>query len=146
MPAARDGNTVVPSRSHVSITVVISTCNRADSLALALRSLSQQHVPAGLEFEVIVVDNNSSDDTRLVVERFSGGGSAHFRYIFEPRPGVSLGRNAGIAAARGDIIAFTDDDNDVAQDWVASLKRVLDDRPDIAAVARHSITRTACGF
>jgi glucosyl-dolichyl phosphate glucuronosyltransferase len=126
--------TFVLSIPPVSVSVVISTCNRAESLAIALRSLSEQRVPAGLYFEVIVVDNNSSDETRAVVERFSRGVFAHLRYIFEPRQGVALSRNVGITAARGDIIAFTDDDNAVASDWVASVKRILDDRPDIAAL------------
>jgi len=116
------------------ISVVISTFNRAESLALTLDSLRRQQTPPGIDFEVIVVDNNSTDDTKAVVDRLVRDGFTRLRYEFEPRQGVSYGRNAGIRAARGAILAFTDDDNDVAPGWVAAIKEVLDAHPEVAAV------------
>src|SRR5205085_10580098 len=72
-----------------SISVVISTFNRCESLKLTLESLARQSVPDDLQFEVIVVDNNSSDETRGVVARAVAAGSTRLRYEFEPRAGVS---------------------------------------------------------
>jgi glucosyl-dolichyl phosphate glucuronosyltransferase len=113
------------------VSVVISTFNRVLSLAETLQSLRQQLIPADVDYEVIVVDNNCSDRTRAFVEDLIARGFSRLRYCFEPRPGVSHGRNTGIAAARAPIIAFTDDDNDVSPTWVATLKALLDAHPDV---------------
>lgn len=113
------------------VSVVISTCNRAPSLAFTLDSLRDQFVHDDLDYEILVVDNNSTDDTRLVVEQLIAGGYPRLRYLFEARPGVSFGRNAGIAAARAPIVAFTDDDNDVGRMWIATIKASLDAHPDV---------------
>jgi len=77
------------------------------------------------------VDNNSTDQTRQVVESFVARGHRNLRYVFEGRQGVSYGRNAGIAHAAAPIIAFTDDDMRVTQDWVAAIKRAFDDHPEV---------------
>ena len=115
------------------VSVVISTCNRCVSLAATLEALRRQITP-GLHFEVIVVDNNSSDRTPEIVKQFQADERHLFRYIFERRQGVSYGRNAGIQASRAPIVAFTDDDNCADADWVARLKEALDRHPEAAAV------------
>jgi len=101
------------------VTVVVSTHNRAHLLRPCLDALRRQCATAST-YEVIVVDNNSTDGTATVINDFVGGDSP-IRTLREPRQGVSYGRNAGIAAARGRIIAFTDDDIRVAPDWVARI-------------------------
>lgn len=111
------------------ISVVISTYNRAGTLQTALESLARQKV--GLEYEVVVVDNNSTDSTRQVVETLVAGGYPHLRYVFEPRQGASYGRNAGILASRAPLIAFTDDDLHVAAGWLATLYAALSDHPEV---------------
>jgi len=111
------------------VTVVISTYNRCDQLRLTLESLLAQRTD-GLTWEAVVVDNNSTDDTRAVVESFAGRHSAPAHYVFEPRQGLSYGRNAGIARAAAPLIAFTDDDIRPAPDWVARIKRCFDDHPE----------------
>jgi glycosyltransferase involved in cell wall biosynthesis len=113
------------------VSVVISTFNRSPSLLFTLDSLRHQFVEDDLDYEVLVVDNNSTDDTRVVVEELIAGGYSRLRYIFEARQGVSFGRNAGIAAARAPIVAFTDDDNDVGRMWIATIKASLDAHPDV---------------
>jgi glycosyltransferase involved in cell wall biosynthesis len=113
------------------VSVVISTYNRAPSLVLALESLVRQETPPGLDYEVIVVDNNSTDDTRGVVDRVRSRGFTRLVYRFESRQGVSYGRNAGISVARAPIVAFTDDDNDVSPAWVATIKATLDAHPEV---------------
>lgn len=112
----------------MDISVVLSTYNRSKVLHKVLRSLTTQQAP-GIEYEMIVVDNNSDDDTKEVVERFRTRDS-RIRYLFEPRQGVSYGRNTGIAAARADVIAFIDDDVEAASDWICQIQRGLSYYPD----------------
>lgn len=103
--------------------VVIATHNRASDLRDTLASL------AGLQpdgpWEVIVVDNNSTDDTRRVVEEAALSFPVHLRYVFEARQGRSPALNAGIAIARGEIIATTDDDVRVPPEWLNAAARGL---------------------
>src|SRR5678815_492050 len=112
---------------ELDISVVISTYNRASVLPAAIESILRQNAPE-VNYELIVVDNNSTDDTRQVVESFS---NRNVRYVFEAKQGPSHGRNAGIANARGRIIAFTDDDVRPAADWLSNIKRAFDNNPDV---------------
>jgi GT2 family glycosyltransferase len=82
-------------------------------------------MPESIEWEVLVVDNNSSDRTRLVCEEFCRNYRGRFRYLFEPRQGLSHARNAGIREARGVILAFTDDDVIVDISWLQNLTSEL---------------------
>ena len=108
-----------------SVTVILCTYNRCDRLAKALASAAVQTMPADAAWEVLVVDNNSRDETREVVERFRLQYPGRFRYLFEPTPGKSHALNSGIQQARGDLLAFLDDDAIAAPDWLASLTRSL---------------------
>lgn len=115
------------TQSHASTpcidaTVIVCTFNRSASLKRTLASLQAQSVGEGVDWEVLIVDNNSSDDTRTVVETFSVA-FPRARYCFEPRQGLSFARNHGIAQARGNIVLFTDDDVAPETDW---LRRILD--------------------
>lgn len=116
LDASRDAAT----RPHAS--VIVCTYNRAGSLARTLASLAAQKVRDEFEWEVIVVDNNSRDDTRQVVERFSVD-FPRLRYCFEGRQGLSHARNRGIELARGEFLLFTDDDVAPEPDWV---ERIVD--------------------
>lgn len=111
------------------VSVVLSTYNRADRLPFAIEALLSQS--GDVAYEVIVVDNNSSDATADVMARLAARASGRLRYVFEPRQGLSHGRNAGIALARGPIVALSDDDVRVASDWVRLLKQTFDDHPEI---------------
>ncbi len=112
-----------------AISVVITTYNRGALLGDAVRSvLAQRGAPA---FELVVVDNNSRDDTRAVVEALVPESGGRLRYLFEPRQGASHGRNAGAAAARGDVLAFTDDDVRASPDWVAAIARAFAAHPEV---------------
>jgi glycosyltransferase involved in cell wall biosynthesis len=114
----------------VDLSVVIATYNRAPQLRQLLDELLQQDA-RGVNFEVLVVDNNSRDDTAAVVEaaRLSDR-SGLIRYFFEPRQGVSYARNTGIAQARAPIIAIIDDDVVPARDWAYSVKQSMDRYPE----------------
>lgn len=96
--------------------VVIATYNRGADLRATLRSLAALQ-PDG-PWEVIVVDNNSTDDTRPVVEEAARTFPVECRYLFEKEQGRSPALNTGIRAARGDIVATTDDDVRVPPDWL----------------------------
>lgn len=89
------------------ISVVIATRDRAAYLARALESF--EHQVGAPSFEVVVVDNGSSDDTKGVVER-AAGASFPVRYVFEGEPNRGKARNAGVAVAAGYIVVFCDDD------------------------------------
>jgi len=103
------------------ISVVLCTYNRCESLAKTLESAASLTVPNSLEWEILVVDNNSTDQTRKVVEAFNNEHSGCVRYLFEPQPGLSQARNAGIREARGQIIAFLDDDVTLERTWLQNL-------------------------
>ena len=100
----------------MTFSIVIATYNRARDLQQTLRSLAQLR-PSG-DWEVIVVDNNCADDTRAVVQQTAESFPVPLRYVVEREQGRSPALNAGIRAARGDIIATTDDDVRVPADWL----------------------------
>lgn len=100
----------------MDISVIISTYNRCDVLGRAISSILAQETDTP-PFELIVVDNNSTDDTQQVVNSFLAK-DARVRYIFEKRQGLSYGRNAGLSAAEGQFIIYTDDDVVVTPNWV----------------------------
>jgi len=101
---------------HPVASVVICTYNRSRWLDATLRSLSR--LVTDRPWEIIVVDNNSQDDTPSVVARFKAGSVVPVTYLFEPRQGKSNALNTGMAKAAGDILLFTDDDVDVDCQWL----------------------------
>jgi glycosyltransferase involved in cell wall biosynthesis len=109
----------------IRITVVICTYNRARSLVKALESVVASELPSSIQWEVLVVDNNSSDETPQVAEGFRQRYPGRFRYLFEPQQGLSNARNAGILKARGEILAFMDDDVTVEPTWLQNLTAAL---------------------
>lgn len=100
----------------VDVSVVIATFNRAHDLRETLHSLSL--LRSARTWEVIVVDNNSTDETRRVVEEAARRYPVPLRYAFETRQGRSPALNAGIALSRAEVIVTTDDDVRVEPDWL----------------------------
>jgi glucosyl-dolichyl phosphate glucuronosyltransferase len=111
----------------MNITVILCTFNRASSLSNALDSVAAQVLPESIEWEVLVVDNNSTDQTREVAEKYCREYPGRFRYLFEPQQGLSRARNAGIRQARAEIVAFMDDDVTVGPTWLQNLTASLHD-------------------
>lgn len=99
-------------------TVLIATFNRAELLGETLASVRDMRVAPGRTWEVIVVDNNSTDATRAVVEGHAPGFPVRLRYLLEARQGRSSALNTGIAHAAGAVIAMTDDDVQVDALWL----------------------------
>ena len=107
---------------HFSI--IIPTYNRAEELRETIRSLAKLKVEG--DWELLVVDNRSTDHTRTVVEEQSVSFPARLEYLFEPEQGRYAALNTGIRAARGEIIATTDDDARVEPDWLTTAAAGLD--------------------
>jgi glycosyltransferase involved in cell wall biosynthesis len=116
-----------------AVSVVLCTYNRRALLPGALEALLAQEAP-GVEYEVVVVDNRSDDGTAELLEGWRARAGGVLRVLAEPRPGVSFARNAGIAAARAPLVAFTDDDVRVAPDWIATIARGFREHPGAAFV------------
>src|SRR5258708_13840292 len=108
----------------MTFTVVIATFNRADDLRGTLDSIATLRPNA--TWEVIVVDNNSSDGTRQAVEAAAAAFPAPLRYMAEYEQGRSPALNAAIARAQGDIIVTTDDDVRVEPDWLDRAAEALE--------------------
>jgi glycosyltransferase involved in cell wall biosynthesis len=123
----------------VDISVVLSTYNRASRLGRALDALLRQST--NTTYEVIVVDNNSSDATENVVQTYAARHLQRVRYAFEPQQGLSHGRNHGIKVSRGAIIAFTDDDVEVEPDWIERIARAFEENPAAAYISGRVLPR-----
>lgn len=109
----------------MKISVILCSYNRCQSLAKALESVAASTLPESVEWEVLVVDNNSRDQTREVVEGFCRRHPRRLRYLFEPQQGKSYALNAGIREAKGEILAFMDDDVTVDPRWLDNLTAPL---------------------
>ncbi|MFH1641725.1 MAG: glycosyltransferase [Nanoarchaeota archaeon] len=117
------------------ISVIIPTFNRAKYLEGAILSLAKQDYPKD-RFEIIVVDNNSNDETinvmRLLIEKFTG--RLNLCYCFEERKGIVFGRHTGAFHSHGSIILFTDDDAVFDGNWLSVIADVYFSHPDVGAV------------
>jgi glycosyltransferase involved in cell wall biosynthesis len=100
------------------IDVIICTYNRCEDLKDVLESLHHQDGAESIDYEITVVDNNSSDATKNVVEEFRKTFNKNVRYIFEKKQGQAAARNRGIKESSGDIIAFIDDDAIASERWL----------------------------
>lgn len=117
--------------SGLDITVIITTYNRADTLQTALESMAGMD-REGISVEFVVVDNNSTDNTRGVVESF--GDQMPIRYLFEGKQGKSYALNRVLDdVALGKIVVFTDDDVLVERDWLHAILRVCERWPTQSA-------------
>src|SRR5690242_5620823 len=102
----------------MNISVILCTFNRYSHLDIALNSIAASDVPENVEWEILVVDNNSTDRTREVVYNLMNRFPERIRYFFEPHPGKSYALNTGIRQAAGEILVFTDDDVIVEPAWL----------------------------
>jgi glycosyltransferase involved in cell wall biosynthesis len=106
-------------------TVIICTYNRADRLASALADLSMMQVATGTSWEIVVVDNCSSDNTRAVVEAAQAACPVLIRYHYVHRKGKSYALNSAIDLAQGEYLLFTDDDARIDPGWLEAILDVF---------------------
>jgi glucosyl-dolichyl phosphate glucuronosyltransferase len=110
-----------------SISIIVPTLNRADSLKLALKSFCLQKLLPN-EFEILVIDNGSVDNTKEVCFSVINLFPAHqIRYIYEPVPGLLSGRHRGALESKGDILIFVDDDIEADVNWLSAIKETFND-------------------
>lgn len=100
----------------MDISIIISTWNRSKRLEITLDAICKCTIPEGIKWELVLVNNNCTDDTDNVVERFTK--KIPILYIKEPQQGLSRARNAGLKAASGELIIFTDDDVKPCLKWI----------------------------
>jgi glycosyltransferase involved in cell wall biosynthesis len=110
----------------MQFSLAICTYNRARLLAQALESLAHCEQPEGV-WELLLIDNNSRDDTRAVAESFAT--RLPLRYLFEPAQGLSAARNRALREHRGDLLLFTDDDLRFDADWLRSYSKAFAEQP-----------------
>lgn len=118
----------------MKLSIILASYNRAESLVSFLRQIEGQVVPATLDWEVVIVDNNSTDATRALVAPFVSHNPQRFRYLFESRQGKSIALNSGMREATGEILIFTDDDCIPSSDWLASIAREFALQPSPSVV------------
>jgi glycosyltransferase involved in cell wall biosynthesis len=109
------------------ITVAIQTYNRSAILAETLKSLCDLCCPEATEYEILVVDNSSTDGTPQVIQEYRHVLAPRLRSVFEPRQGLSHARNRALQEAKGDIVSFIDDDVIVHPDWLKAVAAAFEE-------------------
>ena len=112
----------------MDVTIAICTWNRAPLLRNTLQGISNLDVPEGLDWELLVVNNNCTDDTDRVAGEFRA--SLPLKIVHEPEPGISNARNAATRDASGTYIVWTDDDVLVDENWLAAYARTFREWPE----------------
>ena len=113
------------------VSIVIPTLDRLDQLAVSVDAAARQDYPKDL-FEVVVVDNGPADGEERFRQQVGGDGDVDVKYVWEPRLGLHWARNAGAEAAKGEVLAYTDDDTEVEPGWIAALAGCYQN-PDVGA-------------
>jgi glycosyltransferase involved in cell wall biosynthesis len=125
----------------MTISIIIPTFNRLPLLKNALNALLNQNTYAAT-YEIIPVDDGSTDGTRTFLEKLA---AAHpqVKPVFQSNKGPAAARNAGAAAAKGDVLAFTDDDCEASADWVQVIAETFHTAPDLAGIQGRTISDRA---
>lgn len=124
------------------VSVVIPTFNRSSLIYKTLDSLLEQDYPKE-DFEVIVVDNNSSDNTEEALRAYIDNhrGQVNLQYTKELRQGDGYARNSGAAIARGEYLLFCDDDSLFDTNWISCMAGILDMYPTVAMVGTRILIK-----
>ena len=115
----------------MSVTLLICTCNGANLLKPTLEHVCGQVVPAGIEWELLIVNNASTDATPTVIRETLAGAPFSWRLLDQPKPGKNHALELGIQAAKGDFISVIDDDNWIAPDWVERVQALMEAHPAV---------------
>ena len=118
------------------LSVAICTFNRAESLKECLESLTKQSFT---DFEVVIIDANSTDQTPQVIDSYSQ--KLKIKKVIEREKGLAKARDSGWREAEGELISWIDDDVTVSKDWAKSIVEILDKNPDIAGVSGPTIVK-----
>lgn len=124
-------------KNNLDITVIISTLNHCQSLKDTVESLQKQDFKKS--YEIIVVDNNSTDQTKDIIKSFSKK-DRRVKYLLEKRLGLHFCRNSGAKKAQGQILTFGDDDAIYARDWLSEIYEAFESR-DVDCVGGQVLPR-----
>lgn len=127
-----DGSASSSEVQGVALSVLVCSGGRGTKVRHLIDSLLACEVEPSVTWEVVVIDNNPAVTLRTLVDELQPSGSPRLRYVHEPRRGKSHGLNAGLRVARGDALAFTDDDIRVAPTWVTATLREFETHPEIS--------------
>ena len=116
------------------VSAVVCCYNSAAVIVPTIESLSSQVIPAGVGYEVILVDNNCTDDTVQLAEKAWQNPTYPLKIIKEDKAGLIYARKKGVYCAGYDILLFVDDDNILNNDWVKKLTRIYKTMPDVGTV------------
>ena len=122
----------------ITITMVIPTFNRSDLLKNLLMTLKKQTISQD-EFEILVVDNGSTDGTMSVAESFFSE-FRNIRYFFEEKPGLHEGRHRGLREAVSDILVYCDDDIEPIPTWLEAIQNSFKD-PEVVLVGGKNLPK-----
>jgi cellulose synthase/poly-beta-1,6-N-acetylglucosamine synthase-like glycosyltransferase len=118
----------------VQISVVVPTHNRSRILPRALSHIAEQRVPKDLRWEVILVDNGSTDGTaELAPGMWPADAPVELRVVREPKLGLTHAHVRGFAEARGELVTWVEDDTWIAPDWVEIAWRTMEENPEVGA-------------
>jgi len=118
--------------SNINFSIIIPTYNGGSTIENTLSALCEQKSPE-CNYEIITVDNNSTDNTSKIIKNFSKNSKVPIKYICENKPGSSYARNKGFKVAKGEIIGLIDDDIIVNESWVSEIFKPYSD-PKVGAV------------
>ena len=117
---------------QIGVSVIICCHNSAERLPEVLEYLKQQNFTLPIPWEIVIVDNASTDNTAEIAEKYWKGDKKIINIISEPNPGLSNARIAGINNARYEYLTFIDDDNWICNDWVERVFSILNKHSDVA--------------
>ncbi len=117
-------------KTQIELSIIVCTKNRARKLASLIQCLGSQKNIEKLNWEIIIVDNNSTDNTREVAYAFCEGSNLRINYIFEPRTGLSIARNIGILTSKGSYLLFLDDDILIPDEFLSNVLFGIQEFPE----------------
>ena len=127
---------MTPSADSALVSMVVCTRNRAALLDDMLVTATRLRLPAQLDWELLVVDNGSTDSTGEVIRRYQD--RLPIRHVEEPRIGISHARNRAVSEGRGRYLCWTDDDVRLDPDWLAAYLAAFERHPEAAVFGGRS--------
>ena len=122
------------------VSVIIPTFNRANMLSITLDSFIKQNYPKDC-YEIIVVNNNSTDNTQDIIDEYVNKYPELVKMFFEKRQGVHYARNSAAYLAKGNLLYYTDDDMIAHEDLISNLTQVFINNPDVASASGKIIPK-----
>lgn len=129
-----------PRPVNIAVTIVVCTRNRGHKLRACLDSIALAIQNGRDSIETIIIDNGSTDDTRLIAQKWATSFPAPVQVLVENRPGLAIARNTAIRNARGSLIVFTDDDCELSSDYFDKLSSNYS-RDDVSVIRGGAVER-----